>query len=228
MVKGITIDELSSRFPRLYHMAAQGSWPGIERYGLLSTSALLDLFEVRGAHREEIESHHRPESVTISHVKVGTAVIRDQKPMHDAGLRRALADGLAPQDWYRILNEKVFFWLTRDRLTRMLNAKAYRDKRQTVIVLDTRSLLERHSEKAILSPMNSGCTKPFPHARGKKTFLPLREYPFSERLSRGLEPVVELAVAHGVEDVSELALRIEEVGGGLPTKVFRLERASGR
>ncbi len=226
MVRGITIDELSSRFPCLYHMAAQGSWPSIERHGLLSTSALLDLFEVRGAQREEIESHHRPESVTISHVKVGTAVIRDQKPMHDAGLRRALTDGLAPRDWYRILNQKVFFWLTHDRLARMLNAKAYRNKRQTVIVLDTRALLERHSKKIILSPMNSGCTKPFPHTRGKQTFLPLREYPFSERLSRGLEPVVELAVAHGLEDISELVLRIEEVGGGLPTKVFRMERSS--
>ena len=225
MVRGITIDELSSRFPRLFHMAAQGSWPGIERYGLLSTSALLDLFEVGGAQREEIEAHHRPECVTISHERIGTAVIRDQKPMDDAGLGRALTDGLVPRDWYRILNEKVFFWLTRDRLERLLNAKAYRDRRQTIIVLDTRALLERHSDKVILSPMNSGCTKPFPHPRGKKTFLPLREYPFSERLSRGLEPVVELAVDHRVEDISELAVRVEEVGGGLPTKVFRMERA---
>jgi len=225
MVRGITIDELSSRFPRLFHMAAQGSWPGIERYGLLSTSALLDLFEVGGAQREEIEAHHRPECVTISHERIGTAVIRDQKPMDDAGLGRALTDELVPRDWYRILNEKVFFWLTRDRLERLLNAKAYRDRRQTIIVLDTRALLERHSDKVILSPMNSGCTKPFPHPRGKKTFLPLREYPFSERLSRGLEPVVELAVDHRVEDISELAVRVEEVGGGLPTKVFRMERA---
>jgi hypothetical protein len=226
MVKGITIDELSTRFPRLYHMAAQGSWPGIERHGLLSTSALLDLFEIRGARREEIESRHRPECVTVGHEKIGTAVIRDQKPMHDAGLRRALADGLAPRDWYRILNEKVFFWLTRDRLERLLNAKAYRNKRQTVIVLNTRALLKRHSDKVFLSPMNSGCTKPFPHARGKKTFLSLREYPFSERLSRGLEPIVELAVSHGVEDIGDLALRVEETGGGLPTKVLRLERSS--
>ncbi len=228
MVRGITIDELSSRFPRLYHMAAQGGWPGIERHGLLSTGALLDLFEIEGVQREEIESQHRPECVTICHPKIGTAVIRDQKPMHDAGLKRALMDGLTPRDWYRILNKKVFFWLTCDRLQRLIGARAYRDKRQTVIVLDTRLLLERHSEKVVLSPMNSGCTKPFPHARGKTTFLPLTEYPFSERLSRGLEPVVELAVDHGVEDISELALRVEEVGGGLPTKAFRLERASGR
>ena len=179
MVTVVTIDELSGRFPRLYHMAAQGSWAGIERHGLLSTSALLDLFEIQGTRREEIESRHRPECVTIRHPKIGAAVIRDQKPMHDAGLRRALADGLTPRDWYRILNCKVFFWLTRDRLARMIDARAYRDKRQTVIVLDTRLLLERHSEKVILSPMNSGCTKPVPHPRGMKTFLPLPEYPFS-------------------------------------------------
>jgi hypothetical protein len=226
MVKGITIDELSTRFPRLYHMAAQGSWPYIERHGLLSTSALLDLFEIHGAQREEIESRHRPECVTIGHENIGSAVIRDQRPMDDGGLRRALTDGLVPRDWYRILNDKVFFWLTRDRLERLLTAKAYRDKRQTVILLNTRALLELHSDRVFLSPMNSGCTKPFPHARGKKTFLSLREYPFYERLSRHLEPIVELAVSHGVEDIGDLALRVEEIGGGLPARVIRLERSS--
>jgi len=66
-------------------MTAVGSWPGIERHGLRSTTALLDLFEVAGSDRERIESQHRPESETIHHPRYGTAVIRDQKPMSDGG-----------------------------------------------------------------------------------------------------------------------------------------------
>src|SRR6185436_11524880 len=99
-----------SRFPRLYHMAEAGSWPSIERHGLLSTTALLDLFEIKGAEREALELQHRPESVEIRHPRHGVAIIRDQKPLREKSLKQALQDGLAPRDWYRILNEKVFFW----------------------------------------------------------------------------------------------------------------------
>jgi hypothetical protein len=109
-------------------VAAVGSWPGIERHGLRSTTALLDLFEVAGSDRERIESQHRPESETIHHPRYGTAVIRDQKPMSDGGLVRALQDGLKPRDWYRILNKKVFFWLTRERLETLVNAREYREE----------------------------------------------------------------------------------------------------
>jgi hypothetical protein len=132
--------------------------------------------------------------------------------MDDAGLRRALRGGLETSDWHRLLNSKVFFWLTSARLQRMLDAKAYRGKRQTVITVDTRLLLERHLERIVLSPINSGCTKPIPHYRGASTFAPLSLYPFSERMRRRLEPAVELAVDHGVLDIADLVLTVEEVG----------------
>jgi hypothetical protein len=64
----------------------------------------------------------------IHHPRYGTAVIRDQKPMSDGGLVRALQDGLKPRDWYRILNKKVFFWLTRERLETLVNAREYREE----------------------------------------------------------------------------------------------------
>ncbi len=60
--------------------------------GLLSTSGLLDLFEVEGSKREQIESERRPESITITHPKHGTAVIRDQKPMREAAIASCLTD----------------------------------------------------------------------------------------------------------------------------------------
>ena len=215
-MNGVTIDELVSRYPRLYHMAAERSWSGIERHGLRSTTALLDLFEVKGERRTELESRHRPECVTIEHPSYGSAVIRDQKPMDDSGLRRALTDGLAPPDWYRILNQKVFFWLARERLAKLRTARAYRDKRQTVIVVATRRLLERNHERVVLSPMNSGCTRPMAHPRGFNTFLPLSQYPYRDRKKRGLEPIVELAVESIVQEMQAIVLTVVEIGGGVP------------
>lgn len=220
MVIGVTIEDLVERYPKLYHMAAAGSWRGIQRHGLRSTSALLDLFEVDGSDRERIESRHRPNSETIRHPRYGTAVIRDQKPMSDKGLERALQDCLKPRDWYRILNKKVFFWLTRDRLETLVNAREYREQRKTVLVIDTLKLLKRHSEQVFLSPMNSGCTKPYPHPRGLTTFQPLSLYPLADRCRRGLEPIVELAVDYVVTDVGSLVLVVQEVGGGLPDEVL--------
>jgi hypothetical protein len=151
-------------------MAARGSWPSIKKHGLLSTTSLLDLYGVGGDERDAIESQRRPENITVDHPGLGRAVIRDQKPMDDRGLIRCLEDGLTPRLWYQILNSRVFFWLTRDRLVRLLNAGAYKDKEHDVLELDTASLVEAYREQITLSHMNSGCTKPMPHPRGHVSY----------------------------------------------------------
>lgn len=221
-MSGIGKDEIAKLFPRLYHMAQLGSWPSMQLHGLLSTSALLDLFEISGEGRERIESAHRSESVEIRHSLHGSAVIRDQKPMSDGGLNRALLDGLTPKQWYRELNSRVFFWLTEDRLSKLLNAKAYRCERHTVLTVDTKLLLCRHEQTTSLSPINSGCTKPFPHPRGKDTFLRITQYPFLEwRKKRSLEDsIVELAVDYSVPDLRDLLVEVKESGGGLPERLI--------
>ena len=59
---GVGLEELAELNPVLFHMAAEGSWPSIQQHGLLSTSALLDFFEIEGGEREKIEDRHRPKS----------------------------------------------------------------------------------------------------------------------------------------------------------------------
>jgi len=218
MVKGVSPEELAKQFPRLYHMAAQGSWPSIQRHGLLSTTALLDLFEIHGDRREQLEREHRPESVKISHAVHGTAEIRDQKPMGDIGLQRALRDGLSPAQWYQTLNGKVFFWPTIERLETMRNARAYRVKPQTIVVVDTIRLLRAHLPRVLLSPINSGATKPYPHERGLDTFLPPSEYPYRERKrARGEDnAVAEIAVVGAVPEIKEFIISVEERLGSSP------------
>ncbi|SEM42882.1 hypothetical protein SAMN05444354_116162 [Stigmatella aurantiaca] len=221
---GIRAEAFSERFPLLFHMAEAGSWPSIQRHGLLSTSALLDLFEVRGERRRALEARHRPESVTLHHPRHGTAVIRDQKPMSDAGLLRSLSGGLSPADWYQLLNARVFFWVSHERLMKLLKARAYRDKRQTVLTVDTARLLALHEARVLLSPRNSGATKPFPWPRGPDTFLPMARYPFSfwDQKRKRKNPVAELTVTYAVPDIRDFVLRVEEYVGGQPdTLLFK-------
>jgi hypothetical protein len=204
---------LIERYPRLWHMAEDGAWPSIQRYGLLSTSALLDLYGINGRERDAIESEHRPKSIEIHRQGLDRAVVRDQKPMSDVGLARCLRDGLTPQEWYRILNTKTFFWLTEQRLSTLLNARPYRELAHTVLSVDTATLVGTHETNIRLSPMNSGCTKPFPHPRGRSTFLPISEYPFDERRNRGADAIVELAIEGSIPDIAMHVISVQRMRG---------------
>lgn len=103
-------------YPRLDHMAHEGAWPSIEHHGLLSTTALLDLFGVNGTRREQLESCRRPKSEEINHPIHGRVLLRDQIPLNEKKLLKALQDGLTPPEWYRLLNRKVFLWGPKSRL----------------------------------------------------------------------------------------------------------------
>jgi len=225
---GITAGDFAIYYPRLYHMAEPGIWPSIRRHGLLSTSALLSLYQIRGEQRREIESCHRPQSIEIRHEKYGTAVIRDQKPMGDTALQKCLVS-MTPAEWYETLNHKVFFWVTAARVNGLLVAKAYRGREHTVLTVDTAMLLERHARRLTLSPINSGSTLYKAQPRGRDTFRRLGEYPFSDRRKlRGLaNAVAELAVENQVEDISNIVTRVELRNGSRVVKVI-FERAAAR
>ncbi len=191
--------DFTRRFPRLYHMASFGSWPLVERHGLLSTSALLDLFEMDGPERNAIESEWRSRSISIEHPVHGTAVIRDQLPLRPDLLARCLLDGLSPSDWYRILNRHAFFWVDEPHLLTLRRANAYRDSPQTIIEVDSKALLDRHLDDVRLSSINSGSILRGGAPRGSNTFRPISEHASSR--------VVELCVVGGVRDVSSLTVR---------------------
>lgn len=214
----VTVEQIKLQYPYLYHMAELGSWGSIQKHGLLSTTALLDLFEINGSLRAQLECQHRPESVTIRHPIHGEAVVRDQKPMHDAGLKRALQDNLKPKDWYRVLNRRVFFWVTVDRLQRMLSARAYKNQRHLVLKIKTATLVSVHAERIELCRMNSGCTKPIPHPRGLQTFKSIGEYP-DINWSRP-EPIVELTVDYAVNDIESHVVSVHEAGAGKANRLM--------
>ena len=200
------VELLAARYPRLWHMAEDGSLPGIRRHGLLSTSALLDLYGIEGERREEIESRRRPEIQTIEHLEHGRALIRDNKPMQEKALEKSLTD-LTTREWYETLNHRVFFWVEPKRLQKLLGARAYRDRPHLVLEVDTAKLLERHAGRVTLSPINSGATFPMnPAPRGPETFKCIAEHDPDK-------PIVELAVDYAVPDIQELILSVSRWHG---------------
>ena len=197
----MTPEELVGRHPLLYHMAEVGSWPSIQEHGLLSTTALLDLFEVDVTDRRRMESEWRQNSISIAHPIHGTAVIRDQRPMPPSKLANNLVN-MTPEQWYKFLNRKTFFWADRRRLTNLLNAYAYRNRAHSVLTVDTEALLTRHGDRTSLCSINSGFVY-YGGRRGRETFKPIAKFPSGNQ-------VWELAVEYSVPDVADLVVRVED------------------
>ncbi len=203
-------------------MAQDGAWPSILRHGLLSTTALLDLYGITGAARTAIEARRRGASVALAGDGLPGATVRDQSPMSDAALARCLDDGLAPEDWYRMLNARVFLWPSAARLRRLLGARLYRATPQTVLTLDTASLLAVHGDRMELSPINSGATIFGGPRRGLGTMVPLSDYPLAHwRAKRGrADAVVEVTIPDRIPDAARHVSLVERIEHGVATTLW--------
>lgn len=205
-------EELIERFPRLFHVTDADAWASIRRHGLLSTSALLDLFEIREPLRSQIEARPRPESVPLEHPRVGRAVIRDNRPLRLGILQRCLECGVS--DWCRLLNARVFFWATERRLHNHLRARGHRGQAREVVAVDTRRLLAREQDSVTLCAFNSGSAL-YPNAprRGAGTFVSVDAYPFDAwRAKRGAgDALAEVCVDGALADVEAVAVSVTAV-----------------
>ena len=191
---GITIDQLVALYPTVFHMAEIEAIQSIKEHGLLSTSAILDLLELSSDQRYAIERAPRKESTTLSQDGVGTFVIRDQKPLSAKKLAGCLEDNLTVEDWCLLLNRKVYFFLNRASVIKLLSAEAYSDREHAVIEFDTKRLVEANVSNVTLAPMNTGTTNPFAHARGRNTIAKLSDYPYEDRRERNLVIAREFCV----------------------------------
>jgi hypothetical protein len=214
--------DLIRNFPRLWHMAEDGSFDSIIKHGLLSTSSLL-VYKLKGNDRHALEAQRRPESVRISKEGLPDAVVRDQKPMTESALEKCLADGFTPAEWFKMLNKRAFFWLSRERLRGLLSARAYRNRPQTVLTVDTASLVNAHRDRIDLSPLNSGATIYKPQPRGRDTFVPIADYPFAEwcKKRRAQNAVVELVVREGVRDIRDHVIAAHRIYNGEQKEIWR-------
>lgn len=207
------IEALVLCYPRLFHMAEKDSWASIRRHGLLSTAAILDLLDVPSDSRRQFESEHRPKKVTVGNSEGGSFVLRDQKPMNDERLNWCLRDGLRPADWYRILNSKVFFWVSEQRLLTLLGARAYRDEDHDVLTIQAEPLIRAYADRIRLAHINTGNTFPYPAPRGLSTFKTIPEYPTKRDAKTPTPEIVELVVESGVIDIERYVIAVRRMKG---------------
>ena len=201
------LEHFLGNHPSLYHFAEPGAWEAIRLNGLLSTSALLDLYSVSGHSRFRLESMKRPTTERLTKAGLPDALIRDQHAINETNLRQALTDGITPQQWYEFLNRKVFLWAEPQRLYNMANA--YTHSVSDVILLDTRRFVAAYRDCIRLSHMNSGATR-FPnHRRGYATFCRIEDYPYSERRKK----VAEVCIDVGVPDVVRFVQIVRRLKG---------------
>lgn len=192
--------ELTSRYPRCYHLAhGPDAWPSIRQHGLLSVAALLERWEVPSEERHRLLREHRPATVPLSHPEYGTVYIRDQHPLNVKMLERALTDMTVP-DWLAQLNRHVFFAPTPKRLQDLY--AAYTDQPRLVLTVDTRSLLAEHRYQTRLAAINTGAVRHIKHTRGSKTLQPVSIFDTKRE-------VAEIAVINAVTDVAQHTTRVE-------------------
>ena len=123
--------------------------------------------------------------------------------MNDTKLSRCLTGGLKPADWYRLLNSKVFFWTTPERLSRLANAGPYKQFSHCILTLDTRKLVADYKDQITFSPINSGATRFANPMRGLETFTRFEDFPYDAyRGKRSPNDIfVELTVRRGVNNI---------------------------
>jgi hypothetical protein len=219
---------LQELYPTLYHMAEDGTWPSIRQRGLLSTQAIVDLYQPDADVREQILSTVRRDKIKLTSAALGEMTIRDQRPAKF--LKECMSDGVSPQDYLDALNGRVFFWLRLSRLTRLLNARLYRHSRHTVLHVDTARLVSAYPGRVQLAPYNTGSMHvPNAPRRGPDVFTDIANYPYEQwlaRRGRPGEPVVELTVNYAIPDVARFVTKVEAWAGGKPTAVLYSENSS--
>lgn len=208
----------STPLPRvLYHLADAANWLSIQQHGLLSTSALLDLAGMQGEEREQIERQHRAQQLNLAN----GAIIRDQGPMPPETLERCLRE-MTPQEWYALLNARVFFWFDVGRLNRML--KANHKRPQVLMILDTERLLAAYAEQVTLAPINTGNARRRPALRGRETFVPYQVWLESRwaseaealgtRIRSGSHIPAELTITGSIPDVMHFVTQTRHLNEG--------------
>jgi hypothetical protein len=106
------------------------------------------------------------------------------------------------QEWCQLLNRKVFFGPTTERLFTHISTRENRGRNHLILTIDSCRLAVGYERTITLRPLNSGNTIPFAHKRSKNSLMQMGDYPFRERLARGAyHTVVELAVDIGVPDI---------------------------
>lgn len=207
-------------------MAEDGCWPSIRDRGLLSTKAIVDLYQPAEEIMAEILTTVRRRKITLTRDGMPDVTIRDQMPAKFLSV--CLEEGVTAQEYLDALNGRVFFWVSAERLTRLLRARLYRPLRHTVLQVDTAALLKAYPGRVQLAPYNTGSMHvPNAPKRGPSVFTDLADYPYDQwvrRRGQSDDAIVELTIDYAIPDVCTYVTRVETWADSAPVDVL-YERA---
>ena len=193
---------LAALHPRLTHYAEAGAHRSIRARGLLPAATLAPHLDLAAP---------RPHPVVLP----GDAVLSDNSPLLGPGLSRCLTGGLTPEDWLRILNDRVFLWADDRDSAGFVRARLRLGRPTERLTFDTERLLAPVWARAEITPINSGSAIRRPAPRGRETFAPLAGLDYEAwrraRPTKGLDRVREVAVPGGIPDAGAALIEIEEV-----------------
>ncbi len=198
---------------QVYHLVDEQNWTSVQAGGLMSAKQLA---MASNYNLNDLRQHRARGLVLPSGVR-----IRDQSPMPPAVLARFLRDGLTPEDWYDLLNSKVFFWLDPDRLNRQ--RRACGDAPQRVLVIDGCRMMETHGARACVAPINMGNAMRAAAPRGLTTFVPWEQWKAdawsSEQVGQAksrpaTHRPVELTIEDEVPDIFDYVDEVVPLGPG--------------
>jgi hypothetical protein len=185
----IDLKLLSQKRPFVYHLTSNSNLPSIlSSKALLSASVLLEQADKTGlkSHLRVRRANHLP-----IEIKGRTLLIRDQRPLSERALQKCLDAGLTFEDYYELLNNRVFLWATVSRLCRHYDR--YRSEDPVLLRFRTAELL-RLNPNAEFSRINSGATRANSHLggiaprRGRETFQ------IAANCAYGIASIVEVTV----------------------------------
>lgn len=172
------VKKFQSKRPYLYHLTSDKNLANILKGKLLlSTKEIVKLSKTS----DEILRRKRPVHITIEKGEIFFH-IRDQRPISEKLLSGCLLDGLTLEEYYELLNERVFWWPTIDRLTKHFNRYAF--EKPKIICVKTFELFDINAENIEFSRLNSGALRANSYldgkapGRGRSTFAPADKFDY--------------------------------------------------
>ncbi len=151
--------------------------------------------------------------------------------MPPKALKNCLENGLTPEDWYELLNAKVFFWVDPERLDRQRRVCGAAP--QIALIIDAERLLARYAGTACVTPINTGNAMRAAAWRGPSTFVPYRQWQtdawsseagFGGRIRPASHRPAEVTIDAAVPDIMEFVTTRIALGEG-EALVAKLRRA---
>jgi hypothetical protein len=174
------IEQFIKLRPFLYHLTDRRNLDNIFQTKMIYST--IDL--VKKSNLSEVEQKVLLMNKRKSHsaIPLGDRIIyiRDQNPILENNLKKTLTKGWKVSDFYMLLNSRVFFWPTIDRLNR--HYKRYLNEHPIILRVKTSEIIELNINPEF-SRLNTGATRSNakwnggPPARGENTFYRMDKYP---------------------------------------------------